>query len=253
MSATDPRSRSPPRTVADFIRAKIRETVHDQLVAEVLVPRDHPFASKRLCVDTDYFATFNRDHVTVVDVRASPIEAVTPNGIRTRVGTYQLDSIVFATGFDAMTGALRRIDIRGEGGLALARKWATGPRTYLGIGVAGFPNLFLVTGPGSPSVLGNMVVSIEQHVEWIADAIDYLGQHGLSQMEPTLEAEDAWGKHVNDVAASTLFPRANSWYRGTNIPGKPHAFMPYVGGFGAYREKCDAVSESGYTGFTLTR
>jgi cyclohexanone monooxygenase len=239
-------------TVADFVRAKIRETVHDPDVAETLVPRGYPFASKRVCVDTDYYATFNREHVTLVDVRTAPVEAVTRTGIRTRSGSYRLDTIVLATGFDAMTGALRRIDIRGSGGQELARKWEAGPRTYLGLAVAGFPNLFLVTGPGSPSVLSNMPVSIEQHVEWIADAIAFLEQRGLGRMQPTREAEDSWTAHVNEAANSTLFPLADSWYRGANIPGKPRVFMPYVGGVGAYRERCAAIAEGGYPGFELT-
>ena len=239
-------------TVADFVRTKIREAVHASNVAEMLVPRGYPFAAKRVCVDTDYFATFNRDHVTLVDVRTAPIETVTATGIRTRTGSHRLDSIVFATGFDAMTGALRRIDIRGEEGQQLTRKWADGPRTYLGLAVAGFPNLFLITGPGSPSVLSNMPVSIEQHVEWIADAIAHLEQHGLGRIQPTREAEDSWTAHVNEAAASTLFPLANSWYLGANIPGKSRVFMPYVGGVGAYRERCAAVADNGYAGFSLT-
>jgi cyclohexanone monooxygenase len=238
-------------TVADFVRDKIRETVRDPGVAEMLVPRNYPFAAKRVCVDTDYFTTFNREHVTLVNVGTTPIETVTRTGVHTRSGSHRLDGIVFATGFDAMTGALRRIDIRGTGGQELARKWADGPRTYLGLAVAGFPNLFLVTGPGSPSVLSNMPVSIEQHVEWIAEAMAHLEQHGIGRMEPTREAEDSWTAHVNEMAASTLFPLANSWYLGANIPGKPRVFMPYVGGVGAYREKCAAVAESGYPGFSL--
>jgi cation diffusion facilitator CzcD-associated flavoprotein CzcO len=239
-------------TAAAFVRARIRATVHDPTVAEALSPQDHPIGAKRLPLDTDYYATFNRDNVTLVDVRRAPIEAITPTGLRTRDAAYTLDSIVFATGFDAMTGALLNIDIRGRGGDALKRKWAEGPRTYLGIATAGFPNLFIITGPGSPSVLSNMIVSIEQHVDWIADCIAYLRAHDLEGIEATIEAEGEWVAHVNEVANATLYPLANSWYVGANIPGKPRIFMPYVGGVGAYRQKCDAVAARGYEGFILS-
>ena len=192
--------------------------------------------TKRLCVDTDYYDTFNRENVTLVDVRKAPIEAITPRGVRTRDAEYALDSIVFATGFDAMTGALLNIDIRGRGGQALREGWAAGPRTYLGLAVAGFPNLFAITGPGSPSVLSNMIVSIEQHVDWIADCLAYLRAHGRARIEATAEAEAAGSAHVNEVGDTTLYPLANSWYMGANIPGKPRIFMPYVGGVGVYRQ-----------------
>lgn len=194
---------------------------------------------------------FNRDNVTLVDVSKAPIEAITPTGVRTATGEYVVDSIVFAIGFDAMTGALGKIDIRGRGGLALKDKWAHGPRTYLGLMSAGFPNLFMVTGPGSPSVLSNMVVSIEQHVDWITDCIDHLNGRQLSSIEATVEAEDGWVAHVNEVADGTLYPMASSWYLGANVPGKPRVFMPYVGGVGPYREKCDQVAADGYEGFAL--
>jgi cation diffusion facilitator CzcD-associated flavoprotein CzcO len=239
-------------TAADFVRAKIRETVHDPETARLLTPTDYPFAAKRLCVDTDYYATFNRDNVTLVDVKAAPIEEITPHGLRTRDAAYDLDSIIFATGFDAMTGALTSIDIRGRGGITLREKWADGPQTYLGVATAGFPNLFMITGPGSPSVLSNMVVSIEQHVDWIADCIDYLGRHEARRIEPTTEAEQAWVAHVNEVGNFTLFPRAGSWYTGANIPGKPRVFMPYIGGVGAFRSKCDDVAAKDYEGFAVT-
>jgi len=205
-----------------------------------------------MCVDTDYYATFNRDNVTLVDLRQAPIQAITARGVRTRDAEYELDSIVFATGFDAMTGALLKIDIRGRGGRALREKWAEGPRTYLGIAIAGFPNLFTITGPGSPSVLSNMIVSIEQHADWIAGCLAHLRAHGRDAIEATVEAEDAWVAHVNHVGDATLYPRANSWYVGANIPGKPRIFMPYVGGVGTYRKICDDIAAKGYEGFALT-
>ncbi len=239
-------------TAAAFVRAKIRAIVRDPAVAEALSPRDHPIGTKRLPLDTDYYETYNRANVTLVDVRKDPIETITPTGLRTRGAAYELDSLVFATGFDAMTGTLLNIDIRGKGGCALKEKWADGPRTYLGIAVAGFPNLFIITGPGSPSVLSNMIVSIEQHVDWIADCLAYLRAHDVQSIEPTVAAEDAWVAHVNEVGDTTLYPLANSWYVGANIPGKPRVFMPYVGGVGAYRKRCDEVAAKGYEGFTLT-
>ena len=238
-------------TAAEFFRSKIRGTVRDAAVADVLTPRSYPLGTKRLCVDTGYYDTFNRDNVTLIDLRKSPIEAITPTGLRTRDAEYTLDSLVFATGFDAMTGALLKVDIRGRGGLPLGQKWADGPRTYLGVATAGFPNFFMITGPGSPSVLSNMIVSIEQHVDWIAACLAYLRERGLTTIEPTTEAEDAWVAHVNDVGHATLYPRANSWYMGANVPGKPRIFMPYIGGVGVYRQKCDEVAAKGYEGFAL--
>jgi cation diffusion facilitator CzcD-associated flavoprotein CzcO len=238
-------------TAAEFFRAKIREIVRDPSIADALTPQGYPLGTKRLCVDTDYYATFNRDNVTLVDLRRTPIEAITPRGVRTRDAEYAVDSLVFATGFDAMTGALLKIDIRGRGGLTLRAKWADGPRTYLGLAVAGFPNLFAITGPGSPSVLSNMIVSIEQHVDWIADCIVYLRERDVRAIEASTEAEDEWVAHVNAVGHATLYPRANSWYMGANVPGKPRIFMPYVGGVGVYRQKCDDVAAKGYAGFTL--
>jgi cyclohexanone monooxygenase len=240
-------------TAAEFFRGKIRAIVRDPAVAETLSPRDYPVGTKRLCVDTDYYATFNRSNVTLVDIRRTPIEAIVRDGLRTPEATFRLDSIVFATGFDAMTGALLAIDIRGRAGHTLREKWAAGPRTYLGLAVAGFPNLFAITGPGSPSVLSNMIVSIEQHVDWIADCIGYLRQHGHGVIEATVEAEDAWVAHVNEVGHATLYPQANSWYMGANVPGKPRIFMPYIGGVGAYRQYCDDLAAKGYQGFSLTR
>ena len=239
-------------TASEFIRNKIREMVKDPEVAEKLVPVDHPFTSKRPLIDTNYFATYNRDNVTLVDIRHAPIEEITATGIRTAEATYDLDIIVFATGFDAMTGTFNRMDIRGHDGERLADKWEHGPQTYLGVAVAGFPNLFMITGPGSPSVLSNMPVSIEQHVEWISAAIEHMRTEGIATMEADPGAEVEWVAHVNDIAAQTMFMLADSWYLGANIPGKPRVFMPYPGGVGAYREKCDAVTAAGYEGFTLT-
>jgi cyclohexanone monooxygenase len=205
-----------------------------------------------MCVDTGYYATFNRDNVSLVDVRAAPIEEITPTGLRTTEGEYELDSIVYAIGFDAMTGALGQIDIRGRGGASLKEAWSEGPRNYIGLLVAGFPNMFIVTGPGSPSVLSNMVVSIEQHVEWISDCIGYLGERQLGAIEATPEAQDAWCAHVNEVADATVYPQANSWYLGANIPGKPRVFRPYIGGIGVYRQKCDDVAAANYEGCILS-
>ncbi len=238
-------------TAAEFIRSKIRQTVKDPEVAAKLLPTDHPYGSKRPPIDTDYFETFNRDNVTLVDLKASPIIEITRTGVRTEAGHHDLDIIVFATGFDAMTGALLKIDIRGSGGVSLRDKWAEGPRTYLGLQVAGFPNLFTITGPGSPSVLSNMPVSIEQHAEWISDCIAHLRERGLRRIEATEEAQEAWVDHVGQVASMTLFMKANSWYLGANIPGKKRVFMPYVGGVLPYRMRCDEVAAKNYEGFTL--
>jgi len=237
---------------AEFVRNKIRQTVKDPATAELLCPKDYPFATKRLCVDTEYFETYNRDNVKLVDVKSNPVTEITPTGLKLEDGTaFDFDAIVFATGFDAMTGALSKIDIQGRGGLKLRDKWEHGPRTYLGLQVAGFPNLFTITGPGSPSVLTNMIVSIEQHVDWITDCLNYLREHEVTTMEATVQAEDAWVDHVNQVADLTLYPRANSWYIGANIPGKPRVFMPYIGGLNLYAQKCEQVAANGYEGFAL--
>jgi cation diffusion facilitator CzcD-associated flavoprotein CzcO len=238
-------------TASEFIRAKIRDIVKDPEVAEKLVPVDHPFTSKRPLIDTNYFDTYNRDNVTLVDIRHAPIEEITPTGIRTEDGEYELDIIVFATGFDAMTGTFNRIDIQGRDGQKLKDKWAHGPLTYLGVATAGYPNFFMITGPGSPSVLSNMPVSIEQHVEWISGAIEHMREQGLDVMEADEGAEKEWVEHVNGVAEQTMFMLADSWYLGANIPGKPRVFMPYPGGVGNYRQKCNEVTEAGYEGFTL--
>jgi cation diffusion facilitator CzcD-associated flavoprotein CzcO len=240
-------------TAADFIRAKIREIVKDPATAAKLSDFDHPYAAKRPPIDTDYFETFNRDNVDLVDVRAAPIERITPQGIRTRDAEYPLDIIVFATGFDGMTGSLLRMDIRGREGLPLAKAWAAGPRNYLGLQVAGFPNLFTVTGPGSPSVLCNMPVAIEQHVEWITDCIAHMRSHGLKRIEPRNEAVEAWVAEVNAAAEATLLPLAkHSWYLGANVPGKPRVFMPYAGGMAHYRKICADVAARSYEGFVFS-
>jgi len=218
----------------------------------LLQPRSHPIGTKRICIDTDYFATFNRDNVTLVDIKSNPIEEILPNGLRTTVGAYEFDALVLATGFDAMTGSVAKIDISGRNGVALNQKWAEGPKTYLGLMSAGFPNLFIITGPGSPSVLSNMIVSIEQHVDWIADCLNRMRARGLHVIEAERGAEERWVAHVNEVAYGTLYPQANSWYMGANIPGKPRIFMPYIGGVGVYRRICNEIAAKGYEGFVLT-
>ena len=239
-------------TAADFVREKIAEIVRDPETAKLLQPNNHPIGSKRICIDTDYFAAFNRPNVTLVDIRSNPIEEITANAVRVGGKDYEVDSLVLATGFDAMTGSVARIDIRGRGGVTLNQKWAEGPKTYLGLMSAGFPNLFIITGPGSPSVLSNMIVSIEQHVDWITDCIAYMRDRGLEAMEADKDAEDKWVAHVNEVAHTTLYPQANSWYMGANIPGKPQIFMPYIGGVGVYRQICNEVAAKGYEGFAMT-
>ena len=240
-------------TASEFARNKIRGMVKDKVTAELLAPKDHPIGTKRLCLDTGYYETYNRPNVTLVDVRSDPIAEITPTGLETGKQSFELDAIVFATGFDAMTGALREIDIRTSDGAVLADKWAGGPLTYLGLMVAGFPNMFVVTGPGSPGVKTQMIASIEQHVDWIAGCLDHLRAQKLDRIEPAEQAESDWVGHVNAVADSTLYPLANSWYVGANIPGKPRVFMPYVGGFDRYKQRCDAVAANGYEGFTLSR
>jgi cyclohexanone monooxygenase len=238
-------------TARMFIHDKIRSIVADPVTAADLCPQ-YPMGTKRPCLDTRYYETFNRPSVYLVNLRREPLECVRESGLRTSARSYEFDALVFATGFDAMTGALTSVDIRGCHGASLAREWRAGPRTYLGVASAGFPNLFMITGPGSPSVLSNMMVSIEQHVEWVAGAIAHVMAGGLSAIEATREAQDAWVEHVGELAARTLFPRANSWYMGANVAGKPRVFMPYVGGVGAYRARCDQVARDGYPGFSLT-
>ncbi|KGT78942.1 cyclohexanone monooxygenase [Bradyrhizobium japonicum] len=245
--------RSANDTAANFVRGKIAEIVKDPETAKLLQPNSHPIGTKRICIDTDYFATFNRPNVSLVDIKTNPIEEITVNAVRVAGKDHEVDALVMATGFDAMTGSVAKIDISGPGGRTLNEKWAEGPKTYLGLMSAGFPNLFIITGPGSPSVLSNMIVSIEQHVDWIADCLVHMRRQGVATMEASGEAEDKWVAHVNEVAHGTLYPQANSWYMGANIPGKPRIFMPYIGGVGVYRRICDEVAAKGYEGFLLGR
>ncbi len=237
------------RLAADFIKGKINEIVKDPETAELLSPND-VVGCKRLCADTNYFETFNRNNVDLVDVSSNPIEAITTKGILTGGKEYLVDAIVFATGFDAMTGALHKIEIVGKNGIALKDKWSDGPRTYLGLNTAGFPNLFMITGPGSPSVLSNMIQSIEQHVEFIAQAMKHMRDNKFSTIEADRKAEDEWVEVVNGIASMTLYPQCNSWYLGANVPGKPRVFMPYLG-FPSYVQKCEEVVNRGYQGFKL--
>jgi cyclohexanone monooxygenase len=239
-------------TAADFVREKIAEIVEDPGTARLLQPTSYPIGTKRICIDTEYFATFNRPNVTLVDIKSNPIDEILPHAVRTGGKDREVDALVLATGFDAMTGSVAKIDITGRDGLTLNRKWAEGPKTYLGLMSVGFPNLFIITGPGSPSVLSNMIVSIEQHVDWISDCIAYMRDHGFDSLEAEKDAEDKWVAHVNEVAFSTLYPQANSWYMGANIPGKPRIFMPYIGGVGPYRQICNEVAAKGYEGFAMT-
>ena len=238
-------------TLSEFIRSKIREMVKDPETLEKLLPTDHPLGSKRILIDTNYFETYNRDNVDLVDIRHSPIQEITPTGIRTEDQEYEFDIIVFATGFDAMTGTFFKMDIRGRNDLSLKDKWSEGPKTYLGVQTAGFPNMFMITGPGSPSVFINMPVCIDQHVEWISGFLEYMREHGIETSEADIDSEKAWVAHVNELVQPTMFMRADSWYWGANIPGKPRVFMPYAGGLDTYRNKCDEVADNGYEGFIL--
>jgi cation diffusion facilitator CzcD-associated flavoprotein CzcO/acetyl esterase/lipase len=237
--------------VAAMLREKVRAAVSDGDVADLLCPKDYPFGTKRPCLDTSYFETFNLPHVRLVDLRRTPIAAITEAGIDTAEESFEFDAIVFATGFDAMTGPLVSVAATGAGGVTLKDKWQHGPVTYLGLMTTGFPNFFMITGPQSPSVLSNMVVSIEQHVDWIADCLQRLRAQDLERIEPTPLAEAGWVRHNQDCADITLYPRANSWYMGANVPGKPRVFLPYVGGVDAYRRACDEVVEKGFVGFRL--
>jgi cyclohexanone monooxygenase len=239
-------------TAAEFVRKKIQELVEDPFVAEMLTPRNYPIGAKRLCVDSGYFETYNRDNVTLVDVKAHPIVEVTSTGLRTTGEQYPLEVLVFATGFDAMTGPLLRLGIVGRDGVSLRDKWRAGPQTYLGLSAAEFPNMFIVSGPCSPSVLTNMTTSIAQHTEWIADAISYLLANGLEYIEAEADAEAQWGQEVSRAAAATVMDRADSWYKGANIAGKPRVFMPYAAGLDGYTKICDDVAAQNYKGF-ITR
>ena len=238
-------------TMSEFIRSKIRETVKNPETAEKLLPTDHPFGSKRALIDTNYFDTYNRENVELVDIRHSPIQEITPKGIRTEDQEYEFDMIVFATGFDAMTGNFFKMNIRGRNDLSLEDRWSEGPKTYLGLLSAGFPNMFMITGPGSPSVLTNMPVAIEQHIEWIADFVKYMREHNIEAVEPEADAETAWESHVMKAVEPTMYMLANSWYFGANIPGKPRVFTPYAGGMGTYRKRCNEIADNGYEGFIL--
>jgi cation diffusion facilitator CzcD-associated flavoprotein CzcO/acetyl esterase/lipase len=235
--------------VAEMIREKIHSVVVDPDTAETLCPRDHPFGTKRPCLDTNYFKTYNLPHVRIVDLRKHPIAAISEAGLDTNDESFEFDAIVYATGFDAMTGPVVAVDITGRNGVTLREKWMDGPSTYLGLTTAGFPNFFTITGPGSPSVLSNMAVSIEQHVDWIVDCLDRLRARGFETIEPTSLAEAGWNQHVEDCAAITLYPTADSWYMGANVPGKPRVFLPYVGGVDAYRAACDEVAAKDYLGY----
>ena len=239
------------QTAADFVRRKIHDMVTDKKVADLLTPKN-PLGCKRLCVDTHYYRTYNRPNVTLVDVGQEPIHSIVPEGIRVGGTVYAVDAIVFATGYDAITGALLEMDLRGRGGLSLRDKWAGGPRVYLGLATSGFPNLFLINGPGSPSVLVNMVTGIEQQVDWIADCLDNMRNCRLDAIEAEEQPEEAWVVHNNEVAGRSIRSSCASWYTGANIPGKPSVFMPYVGGFPAYVEKCEQVVQEGYAGFALS-
>ncbi len=236
-------------TAREFVHERIREIVKDAGAAELLCPNDHPIGTKRLVLDTGYYETYNRANVTLVNTRKAPIEALTPEGLRTTEASYEFDAVVFATGFDAMTGALKEIDIRSTEGRSLTADWEAGPYTLLGIMCAGFPNMFMITGPGSPGVKSQMILSCEQHVDWIVDCLKYMAAEGQVAIEPTEAAQHEWTMHVKDVADQTLYPKAASWYMGANIPGKPRVFMPYVGGVDRYKQKCDAVAAAGYPGF----
>ena len=240
-------------TAAEYVRQQIKRVVKDKETAEILCPRSYPIGTKRICIDTGYFETYNRENVKLVDISKKPIQRLVADGIIVDDQLYAFDSIIFATGFDAMTGSIFNVDIKGRGGLALKEKWNAGPKTYLGLMSASFPNLFMITGPGSPSVKSNMIMSIEQHVDLVIETLLSMRRRGLSVVEPELEAENKWVDHVQEVANKTLFPQANSWYMGANIPGKPRLFMPYIGGVGAYREICEEIVANNYRGFKFEK
>lgn len=236
-----------------FYEEKIRAVIDDPDVAELLIPTDHPIGTKRICTDTNYFQTFNRADVTLVSVRETPIQSIDRTGISTSEKHYDIDALVLATGFDALTGTLAKIDITGRGGQKLVDDWSAGPRTYLGLGTDGFPNLFLVSGPGAPAVLANMVLHAEAHVNWIAEAIAYLDDRGYAAIEPTADAVENWIAECAQRAEATLFTQASSWYMGANVPGKPRQFMLFIGGFGTYLDICNEVAAAGYKGFELLK
>ena len=237
-------------TAAEFVRSKIKETVKNPATAEILSPKN-AIGCKRLCADTNYFETYNRENVLLIDLNETPIETLVPEGIKTSEKVFELDVVIFATGFDALTGALTSIDISGKEGRKLADKWSDGPRSFLGLAVEGFPNMFTITGPGSPAVLGNVLMAIEQHVEWVFQCINDMESSGKSEIEADMIAEDEWMDHVEDLASETLRYSCNSWYVGANVPGKKRVFMPYTGGYDVYRERCKDIADHGYSGFTL--
>lgn len=239
-------------TVAEFIRGKIRETVKDPKTAQRLLPRGFPFGTKRPCLGDTYYSVYNRDDVTLVDLKETPIERVVAEGVETEQGLHELDCLIYATGYDALTGALTQIDVRGLNGRKLSDKWAEGAKTYLGLVTSGFPNLFTVTGPGSPGPLANMSMSIEQHVDWITECMRHMRDHGHDRIDAEPQAEESWMQHVQEVVGRTLYLKANSWYLGANVPGKPQVFLPYLGGHGNYRKKCNEVAAAGYQGFVLS-
>ena len=235
---------------AEFVKRQIKKIVKDPKVAELLCPTN-TIGCKRLCADTEYFETYNRDNVNLIDINSNPIEGLYEKGVKTQDQNFEFDIVIFAIGFDAMTGALKAMNIVGKNGVELNKKWEEGPVTYLGLSVSGFPNLFTITGPGSPSVLSNMMTSIEQHVEWIADCISYMHENQKVEIDADIQSEEDWGEHVEDVASATLRYGCNSWYVGANVPGKRRIFMPYAGGIPKYNEKCEEVSNNGYKGYTL--
>ena len=238
--------------LADYVRNKIRQTVKDPDTAAKLLPRDHPIGTKRICVDSGYFETFNRPNVKLVDLRSDPITGFDETAVITRSTRHELDTMVFATGYDAVTGALERLNLQGETGQSLRDLWKDGPTSYLGLMTVGFPNLFTITGPGSPSILTNVIVSIEQHVDWIAACLAHMTSHGFQRIDAQQAAQDRWVAKVQDVATGTLFVKANSWYMGANIPGKPRVFLPFVGGFANYAAICRDVVSKGYEGFSFS-
>ena len=240
------------RTVQDYLEQRLRARIKDPALADQLIPTEQYVGSRRMCIDTDYYETFNRPNVTLRNLRINPIERITTGGVQLSDGFEPLDCLVFATGYDAMTGALLAMDIRGRDGVRLQDSWAEGARTMMGLMIAGFPNLFTVTGPGSPSVFSNVLVSIEQHVEWIAGCLGHMKKKGLKTIAATPEGQEQWVAHVNEVANATLVPRGDAWYSGANVPGKPKIFTPYIGGVGAYRQLCDEVAAAGYRGFALS-
>ena len=240
------------KTASEFIKGKIRQTVTNKKFANILSDIDHPYAGKRPPIDSHYFETFNRDNINLIDLRSNPIMHIDNEGIQTKENHFNLDIIVFATGYDAMTGPLLNMNITGKQNLKLKDFWKEGPQTFLGLQIPGFPNLFTITGPGSPSVLTNMPMAIEQHVEWVRDCISYMSNKNHSTIEADQKSADKWGDEVNAVANKTLLPTVkHSWYLGANIPGKPQVFMPYAGGLPKYTEVCNEIKNNNYKGFNL--